>query len=104
MGDCCQTPPTKEAFLKEKLKNFRNFLEPHCGTPELKEKLAAYNSLEAVLPWIYQAVAIVRAGQTEAAVAKFCEAFGAAGQTDEFRTRIRRTLQMFADVLAGPPG
>lgn len=88
--------------MTQKLRNFRAYLEPHCVTPDLKKNLETYNSLTAVMPWLYQAVAIVRAGQIEAAVNKFCDAFGDAGKTDEFRTRIRRTLQMFADVMLSP--
>ena len=99
MSACCEATPTKEEFLTQKLRNFRAFLEPHCNTPELQKQLATYSNLSAVLPWLYQASAIVRAGQIEPAVTKFCEAFGDAGKTDEFRTRIRRTLQMFADVM-----
>ena len=102
MAACCNQsapPPTKEEFLTQKLENFRAFLEPHCTTPDLQEKLKTYSSLKAVMPWLYQAAAVVRAGQIEAAVTKFCESFGNAGKTDAFRTRIRRTLQMFADVM-----
>ena len=104
MAACCSQPPTKaptkEEFLAQKLENFRAFLEPHCTTPDLQEKIKTYSNLGAVMPWLYQAAAIVRAGQIEAAVAKFCEAFGDVGKTEVFRTRIRRTLQMFADVIS----
>lgn len=102
MATCCNPAAkslTKEEFIKQKLENFRAFLEPHCTTPDLQEKLKTYNSINSVLPWLYQAATIVRAGQIEPAVTKFCEAFGAVGQTEDFRTRIRRTLQMFADIM-----
>jgi len=91
---------SKQEFIEQKLKNLKAFLTPYCTTPELLKNVEVYNSVESVMPWLYQANAMVRVGQIEALVSKFCEAFGEAGKTEEFRTRIRRTLQMFADVLS----
>ena len=101
MAACCETKsaPTRQEFLTTKLRNFRTFLEPYCVTEDLQAKLTVYDSLDAVMPWLLQGVAAVRLGQTEAVVSRFCEPFGAAA-TDDFRTRVRRTIQMFADVLA----
>ena len=97
---CCPTTMSKQEFIEQKLKNLKAFLTPYCSTPELLKNVEVYNSVESVMPWLYQANAMVRVGQIEALVNKFCEAFGEAGKTEEFRTRIRRTLQMFADVLS----
>jgi hypothetical protein len=91
---------TRVKFLEEKLRNFRAFLEPHCGADvELKARLATYNDLDAVMPFLLQAVAAVKAGQREAVLSAFCDPFGPAADA-AFRAKVQRYLDMFVEVLA----
>ncbi len=97
---CCSEPTnqkTKAMFLEEKLKNFKVFLEPYCSTAEAKSAIKTYDSLEAVMPFLLQAVAASRMSQTEALVTRFCEAFPTAD--DAFRVKVGRYFAMFCDVL-----
>jgi hypothetical protein len=92
---CCQ--PSRKAFLEEKLKNFRTFLEPHCGTEELKGRLKEFSEVDSVMPFMLQAVALKAAGQLDGAVAQFCDNFPNGDVA--FRTKVGRYFHMFADVL-----
>ncbi len=100
---CCQPKtggPSKAEFLSGKLRNFRAFLEPYCGTDvELKTRLQTYNDLDAVMPFLLQAVAAVKAGQREAVLSAFCDPFGPAADS-AFRVKVQRYLDMFVEVLA----
>lgn len=98
---CCSepstNPKTKAMFLEEKLKNFKAFIEPYASSDETKSAIKAYDSLEAVMPFLLQAVAASRMSQTEALVSRFCEAFPTAD--DAFRVKVGRYFAMFCDVL-----
>ena len=94
---CCEQTPTKKEFLESKLKNFRAFLEPHCGTELLKQRLASLQTLEDVMPFAIQATAMSKAGQGDALVSQFCAEFGEV--SDEFRSRVGRYLALFVEVL-----
>jgi hypothetical protein len=100
---CCEpahpsVAPTKEAFLTAKVQNFRLFLAPYCRTPEHQAVLERYTSLEDVMPYLLQVAGLVKAGQTDLVVNQVCEPFGTSAD-DAFRTRVRRYVEMFADVL-----
>jgi len=98
---CCTAPqqPTKTEFLAAKLRNFRAFLEPHCGTDQLREAVKVYDSVEKVMPYLLQAVAATKAGQGPQVLQAFCEPFGAAGEDPAFRAKVQRYLDMFVAVL-----
>jgi hypothetical protein len=100
---CCEPAhsspaPTKEAFLTTKVQNFRTFLAPHCRTPELQAVLERYKSLDDVMPYLVQVAALVKAGQTAMVVDQVCDPFGPSAD-EAFRARVRRYVEMFADVL-----
>jgi cytochrome P450 len=93
-------PQTTQGFLEQKLRNFRAFIEPHCATEQQKAKLKQYDSLDAVMPFLLQAVAAEKLGQTDALVAKFCDGFQVDAETlPPFRAKVRRYLDMFREVL-----
>jgi hypothetical protein len=97
---CCDKPKeplTKADFLKSKLQNFRAFVEPHCATDEQRAALKNYDTVEAVMPLLLQAVAAQRVGQSEAMLAKFCSTFPTAD--DAFKAKVARYLGMFCEVL-----
>lgn len=98
MNCCSETPPTKKEFLETKLKNFRTFLGPYCETETLKQRLASLATLQDVIPYLIQATAMSKAGQSELLVEQFCAEFGPL-VTEEFRTKVRRYLEMFITVL-----
>jgi hypothetical protein len=99
MSCCTETPmmPTKKEFLESKLKNFRAFLEPHCTTDPLKQRLASLQTIEDVMPYVLQVTAMSKAGQSELLVEQFCSEFG--NINEEFRHKVRRYLEMFVTVL-----
>ncbi len=102
---CCEsaTALSRKDFLESKLKNFRAFIEPHCTTDELKTKLAEFQDLDTVMPYLGQLLALVKVGGQEAiepAVASFLSSFPAASQSDEkFTAKVRRYIEMFVEVL-----
>ena len=95
---CCSETTTKKEFLETKLKNFRTFLEPHCNTDLLKQRLSSLATIEDVMPYVLQVTAMSKAGQTELLVDQFCAEFGSSA-TEEFRHKVRRYLEMFVTVL-----
>ena len=97
--DCC-TPATvsRKDFLEQKLKNFRAFLEPLCVTEAQKARLAEYNDVEAVMPFLLQALALRTAGTLPAAVNTFTAEFTAPDQA-AFHSKVERYINMFCDVL-----
>ena len=96
---CCVEPTatTKADFIAAKLKNFRAFVEPYCATADQRAALSTYDSVDAVMPFLLQAVAAQRVGQSEALLAKFCAEFPSAD--DAFRAKVGRYLSMFCEVL-----
>ena len=95
---CCQ-PTERKAFLEEKLKNFRVFLEPHCATDEHKAYLTKFKDLDSVMPYLLQCVVLSKAGQLEAAVDEFCHTLPASTEREAVVAKVKRYLNMFVDVL-----
>jgi len=93
---CCETLSRRD-FLEAKLSNFKAYLEPFCTTEELKSKLTEYSSLDTVMPFLTQAIALKHVGQLETSVQTFCDAFP--GADEAFRTKVGRYMNMFVDVL-----
>ncbi len=98
---CCENPKalTKADFIAQKLKNFREFLEPHCTSDEQKAALKTYSTVDAVAPLLLQAVAAQSMGAAaqEALLTKFCAEFPTADAA--FKAKVGRYLSMFCDVM-----
>ena len=101
MSCCAPTPLTATAFLEQKLKNFRAFVEPHCTSPDMKAALTQYDSVDAVMPFLLKVLAAEKLGQSELLLDKFCEGFSVeeAGRV-AFRAKVKRYLDMFREVLS----
>jgi hypothetical protein len=97
--DCCGKPQSRAAFLEEKLKNFRAYVLPYCDTKEKKERLAEFGSVEAITPFLLQAVALRQAGTLDQAVDAFASEFRNAPEPEAFKAKVRRYVDMFCDVL-----
>lgn len=95
---CCQ-PTERKAFLKEKLGNFRAYLEPHCVSDEHKAYLTKFKDLDSVMPYLLQCVVLSKAGQLEAAVDEFCHTLPASTEREAVVAKVKRYLNMFVDVL-----
>ncbi len=93
---CCVS---REAFLTEKLLNFKRFVEPYCLTDEMKEALETYSSLDSAMPLLLQAVAISATGTLDPCVNAFCDKFPEASKDEAFRTKVARYIHMFVEVL-----
>jgi len=96
---CCE-PQNRKAFLESKLTNFRAFLEPHCTTEALKERLLQFRDLDSVLPYLSQLVALKKLGHLDAAVETFCAYFPATASDETFRIKVKRYIAMFIDVTS----
>ena len=101
--ECCSTAPhpatvSRKAFLEQKLKNFRAFLEPLCVTDAQKARLAEYSDIESVMPFLLQALALRTAGTLPAAISSFTAEFTAPDQP-AFHAKVERYISMFCDVL-----
>ena len=95
---CCEPAAiTKADFIAAKLKNFRAFVEPYCATKEQREALKTYDSVDSVMPYLLQAIAAQRVGQSEVILAKFYSEFPSAD--DAFKVKVGRYLNMFCEVL-----
>ena len=97
--ECCGTRPTRAAFLEEKLRNFRAFVAPHCDTKEKQLRLNEFASVEAVMPYLLQALALRQAGTLDQAVDAFVAEFGNVPEPDAFKAKVGRYIDMFCDVL-----
>ena len=96
---CCE-PQSRKDFLSNKLANFRTYLAPYCTTEELKQRLAEYNDMDSVMPFLLQAIALKQVGQLDTSVQSFCDAFPVPTEDAEaFRTKVGRYMKMFVDVL-----
>ena len=86
--------------MVQKLTNFRAFLEPHCSTAELKERLSEFKDVDTVMPYLQQCATLSRIGQLDATIENFVASFPASTQADEaFRAKLKRYIAMFVDVL-----
>lgn len=92
---CCE-PTDRKTFLEEKLKNFRNYLEPHCLTDEHKAYLSKFTDLDTVMPYLLQCILLHKAGQLDSTVDTFCEKLPGKA---EVSAKVKRYLNMFVDVL-----
>ena len=102
MSCCAPTDPqTTTAFLEQKLKNFRAFVEPHCSTDEMKAMLSQYDSMVSVMPFLIKAITAEKLGQTELLLDKFCEGFTTIKPEElpAFRAKVKRYLEMFREVI-----
>ena len=95
---CCQ-PTERKAFLEEKLKNFRTFLEPHCSTDEHKDYLVKFKDLDSVMQYLLQCVLLHKAGQLDATVEQFCQTLPASSESSAVVSKVKRYMNMFVDVL-----
>jgi hypothetical protein len=82
--------------MEEKLKNFRNYLEPHCVSDEHKAYLTKFKDLDSVMPYLLQCVLLHRAGQLDSTVEQFCQTLPA---SSEVVIKVKRYMNMFVDVL-----
>jgi len=89
----------RKAFLEEKLKNFRVFLEPHCVSDELKAYLSKFHDLDSVLPYLLQCVALHKAGLLDSSVETLCEELPVCEDRPAVVDKIKRYINMFVDVL-----
>jgi hypothetical protein len=99
--ECCSTAASaisRKAFLEQKLKNFRVFLEPLCITDAQKARLAEYNDVNSVMPFLLQALALRTAGTLTTAINSFVAEF-TPPDAKAFRTKVERYVNMFCDVL-----
>ncbi len=90
---------SRAVFLEEKLKNFRAYVAPHCDTKEKQQRLADFASVDAVMPYLLQAVALRQAGTLEQAVEGFTAEFVNVPEPEAFKSKVRRYIDMFCDVL-----
>jgi hypothetical protein len=93
---CCQQ--SRKDFLTAKLGNFRTYLEAHCGTEEEKTALASFATVDAVMPYLLQAVALQRAGKLEEATAALGSRFTKDADA-AFHAKVGRYITMFCEVL-----
>jgi hypothetical protein len=93
---CCQQ--SRKDFLTTKLGNFKAYLEAHCGTEEEKTALASFASVDAVMPYLLQAVALQRAGKLDEATAALVTHFTKDADA-AFHTKVGRYITMFCEVL-----
>lgn len=99
--ECCSTAATtisRKSFLEQKLKNFRAFLEPLCTTDAQKARLAEYNDVDSVMPFLLQALTLKTAGTLTIAINSFAAEF-TPPDAEAFRTKVERYINMFCDVL-----
>ena len=95
---CCQ-PTERKAFLEEKLKNFRAYLEPHCTSDEHKAYLTKFKDIDSVMPYLLQCVVLSKAGQLDATVEEFCHTLPASAESSAVVAKVKRYMNMFVDVL-----
>jgi len=93
---CCQQ--SRKDFLTAKLGNFKAFLEAHCGTEEEKAVLDSFASVDAVMPYLIQAVALQRAGKLGEAVKALGNHFTKDADA-AFHAKVERYITMFCEVL-----
>ena len=101
--ECCSTaatakPVSRKAFLEQKLKNFQAYLEPLCTTEKQKARLAEYNDVDYVMPFLLQAVALKTAGTLPEAVRAFTAEFSPP-DPEAFHAKVERYINMFCEVL-----
>ena len=99
---CAESQPSRAEFLHQKLQNFRAFIEPFCTQEKNKTRLQEFSSLDAIMPFLLQALALKKAGVLEPALERFTQEFApfTEGQEEAFRAKINRYVTMFCDVLA----
>ena len=95
---CCQ-PTERKAFLEEKLRNFRAYLEPHCISDEHKAHLTKFKDLDSVMPYLLQCVVLSKAGQLDSTVEQFCQTLPASAESNAVVAKVKRYMNMFVDVL-----
>lgn len=99
---CAEAQPSRAEFLKQKLANFKNFVEPYCTLDKHKARLQEFTNVDAVMPFLLQALALKKAGALEPALLQFTEEF-APFKDDEvelaFKTKVQRYVAMFCDIL-----
>ena len=93
---CCQQ--SRKDFLTAKLSNFKAYLEAHCGTEEEKTALASFATVDAVMPYLLQAVALQKAGRLSEATAALADHFTKDADA-AFHAKVGRYITMFCDVL-----
>ena len=100
---CCAVPQLSRAeFLQQKLTNFKAFVEPYCSEDKQKARLQEFSSLDAVMPFLLQALALKKAGALEPALEKFTQEFAPFKDTNAeqaFKSKVLRYVDMFCDVL-----
>jgi len=95
MAACCSTL-SRAQFLEQKLKNFRAFVSPLCLTDDQKARLTEYDSVESVMPFLLQLVALKRSGTLAATLDSFAEDLKGDAA---WRAKLGRYADMFCDVL-----
>ena len=100
MSCCSETRDTKHAFLTQKLSNFRALVQPLCTTDRQKAALETFQTVESVMPYLLQLLALKRLGPggVEPLVNTFLAEFP--GAPDEFKTKVGLYVDMFCDVLS----
>ena len=95
MAACCSAL-SRAQFLEQKLKNFRDFVSPLCVTEEQKGRLTEYDSLDRVMPFLLQLVALRKSGALASTLDSFAEDLKG---DDAWRVKLGRYADMFCDVL-----
>ena len=100
---CCADPqPSRAQFLQQKLNNFRAFVEPFCTDDKHRTRMQEFSSLDAVMPFLLQALALKKAGALEPALEKLTQEFAPFKDTEAevaFKSKVHRYVAMFCDVL-----
>jgi len=86
--------------MQQKLQNFHAYLAPFCTTEEQKARLDKYRDMDAVLPFLLQAIALKKAGTLTAMLDSYIAEFDIAeAEREAVRAKVGRYIDMFCDVL-----
>ena len=99
---CCEVATDREAFLQQKLKNFKAYVEPFCS-PEGKAQLHLLSgSLDDLMPFVLKAKACALSLGQEALdkqIDALCETMTKGTVTPAFREKVGRYVAMFCELM-----